>query len=189
MNNFLRDANLYLVGMMGSGKTTVGRLLAERLGYRFFDTDEVIEQVVGQSISQIFATLGEAEFRQVESLVLAKLVEESPRRSIVATGGGMVLRRENWQYLRYGVVVWLDVPVAQIQARLVGDSSRPLLQNADLATKLQTLWEQRQALYAQADVRVTAVPDETPDQFAMRLLAQVQQAVTPDRSTNNGAIA
>lgn len=170
---------------MGSGKTTVGRLLAAQLGYRFFDTDAVIEQATGMSVSQIFADAGEAEFRQLESMVLTKLVAESPRHSIVATGGGIVLRRENWQYLRYGIVVWLDVPIAQIQARLVDDGSRPLLQTEDPVGKLQTLLEQRQALYAQADIHVRYENAETPAQVATRLLAQVQQAIVPDNAANN----
>lgn len=186
MTDLLKGVNLYLIGMMGSGKTTVGQLLAEQLGYRFFDTDAVIEQVAGRSISQIFAESGEAEFRQLESQVLSEL--SAYTRLAIATGGGIILRRENWSYLRHGIVVWLDVPLEQLQVRLQADTTRPLLQAPDLATKLQTLMGQRQALYAQADVRVEYAAGDTPEQVAMRAIEQLQQVVKPAiAEPSNGA--
>ncbi len=180
MGDWLKGVNLYLIGMMGAGKTTVGQLLADRLGYRFFDTDEVIERVAGQPISQIFAESGESAFRALESQVLAEL--SAYTRLAIATGGGIVLKRENWGYLRHGIVVWLDVPIEQLQARLEGDTARPLLQEADPAARLQTLLNQRQPLYAQADVRVIHQPGETPEQVAVRVLDQVRLAIRPERT-------
>lgn len=177
VSNWLKGVNLYLIGMMGAGKTTIGKLLAEQLEYRFFDTDSVVESVAGQPISQIFAEAGETAFRNLESQVLAELSAYS--RLAIATGGGIVLKRENWGYLRHGIVVWLDVPVAQLQARLEGDQSRPLLQGAELSDRLSTLLQERQALYSQADVRVTQQPDETPAQVAARVLAQIRQVIKP----------
>ena len=148
----LKKTNLYLVGMMGAGKTTIGRKLANRLGYRFIDTDDLIEQTAKQPINQIFAQSGEAEFRRLESEVLSQL--SAYTELVVATGGGIVTQSMNWSYLRHGVVVWLDVPIPVLMSRLSGDTSRPLLKEVDLETKLKTLLTERSNLYAQADVRI-----------------------------------
>jgi shikimate kinase len=177
VNDFLKGTNLYLIGMMGAGKTTVGQLLAAQLGYRFFDTDRVIEQVTGLPIRELFAQVGEAEFRVLESQVLAEL--SAYTRLTIATGGGVVLKRENWGYLRHGIVVWLDVPVEQLQVRLQTDNTRPLLQDTDLTVKLQALLEQRQPLYAQADVRISHHRGETPEQVTKRAIEQIKQALKP----------
>ncbi|MCU0566364.1 MAG: shikimate kinase [Oculatellaceae cyanobacterium Prado106] len=175
----LKGVNLYLVGMMGSGKSTTGKILAEHLGYRFLDTDAVIEQAAGQSIREIFATSGEDAFRELETQVLGQLA--AYQRLAVATGGGIVLQRQNWSYLRHGIVVWLDVPLAELGDRLQQDQTRPILQDTDMTQKLQTLMEQRQPLYAQADVRITVRPAETPDALALRILDEIQQVLKPER--------
>ncbi len=156
---------------MGSGKTTVGRLLAEQLGYRFIDTDAVIEQYTGQSISQLFAEYKEEAFRQLESKVLAEVCPNT--HLAIATGGGIVMRQENWSYLHHGLVVWLDVPVEEIHTRLAADNTRPLLQNVNLKETLRSLYQQRQPLYAQADLHITPSPEETPEQIAARVLAEI----------------
>lgn len=179
MSDFLKGTNLYLIGMMGAGKTTIGQHLAARLHYRFFDTDQIIERVTGLSIRDLFAQSGEAAFRTLESQVLAEL--SACTRSAIATGGGIVLKRENWGYLRHGIVVWLDVPIAQLQRRLQADQTRPLLQGTDPAVKLQMLLEQRQSLYAQADVCIRQHEDETPEQVTERAIAQIKQALKPDK--------
>lgn len=176
MSDFLEGVSVFLIGMMGAGKTTIGRLLAQRLGYRFLDTDAVIEQFTKQSVAQVFAEAGEAEFRSLETQVLAEL--STYVRTVTATGGGIVLKPENWSYLRHGLIVWLDVPVQQLQARLQGDTTRPLLQE-DPSAKLELLLNQRQNLYAQADVRVTYQENETPEQVVDRTLTLMQQRIRP----------
>lgn len=171
----LKGVNLYLIGMMGVGKTTIGRLLSQHLDYRFFDTDAVIEQAAAQPIKQIFAESGEEAFRQLETQVLAQL---SPyTRLVIATGGGIVLKRENWSYLRHGIVVWLDAPIEHLHQRLQNDTSRPILQdqNISLKEKLQTLSDQRRALYAQADLQITAMNDESAIQLAERVMDAIAQ--------------
>jgi shikimate kinase len=166
--------------MMGSGKTTVGQLLAKSLEYQFFDTDKVIEQVTGQEIKAIFEGIGEAEFRQLESRVLAEL--SAYTRKAIATGGGIVLQRQNWSYLQQGLVVWLDVPVEILFSRLADDKTRPLLQESDPASKLQSLLEQRQPLYAQADLKITVTAEETPEQLAERVMAAIPSVLKPGQN-------
>jgi shikimate kinase len=174
----LKQINLYLIGMMGAGKSTVGEALAARLGYRFLDTDTTIEQLMGQSIPQIFATLGESAFRDIESQVLAEVA--AYRRMAIATGGGIVLRQQNWSYLHHGIVIWLDVPVEVLYARLQGNTTRPLLQDANPQQRLRDLLGDRQRLYAQADIRVQVSADETPDQLVDRILEAIASTIKPD---------
>ncbi|MGB3309324.1 MAG: shikimate kinase [Nodosilinea sp.] len=171
----LNGINLYLIGMMGAGKSSTGAALAQTLGYQFFDTDAVIETAAGQPIAEIFATQGEATFRQLETNVLAEL--SAYRRLVIATGGGIVTQQLNWSYLHHGVVVWLDAPPAVLQARLAGDTDRPLLQGQDWQTKLTTLLAERQPLYAQADVRLTVGAEDNVEAIASRTLALIDQRI------------
>ena len=156
----LGGRSLYLVGMMGSGKTSTGRPLAEQLGYGFVDADAVIEQAAGCSIPEIFERDGEAGFRALESQVLNAI---SQRHSlVVATGGGVVTQQENWGLLHSGIVIWLDVVPEQLMQRLKADSTvRPLLQTDDPDAALNALLNQRRPLYAEADLTVV-INQETP---------------------------
>ena len=164
----LSGRSLYLVGMMGSGKTSTGRPLAERMGYGFVDADAVIEQAAGCSIPEIFERDGEAGFRSLESQVLNAI---SQRHSlVVATGGGVVTQPENWGVLHSGIVIWLDVVPDQLMQRLKADSTvRPLLQTADPEADLKALLNKRKPLYAEADLTVV-INDETPDAVADGIL-------------------
>ncbi|OUC12254.1 MAG: shikimate kinase [Alkalinema sp. CACIAM 70d] len=175
----LQGTNLYLIGMMGSGKSTVGKILADRLGYQFFDSDTVIEQVAQQPVSQIFAESGEAVFRELETRVLAEIAGHG--RKLVATGGGIVLKPENWGYLRHGVIIWLDASIEILQARLAADTTRPLLQGTDLETKLRSLYHDRQALYAQADLRIMLGETDTPEEICDRILLALAKACQEKR--------
>jgi shikimate kinase len=149
----LEGLNLYLVGMMGAGKSAVGRPLAEALGYRFVDADSAIEAVAGRPIPQIFAEQGEAGFRELETAVVGQIA--TWHSLVVATGGGVVSRPENWGHMRQGVVIWLDAPSELLLARLSADPTpRPLLQSDDPEARLQALLEQRRPLYRQADLQI-----------------------------------
>ena len=164
----LGGRSLYLVGMMGSGKTSTGRPLAERLGYGFVDADAVIEQAAGCSIPEIFDRDGEAGFRSLESQVLSAI---SQRHSlVVATGGGVVTQPENWGLLHSGIVIWLDVVPDQLLQRLNADSTvRPLLQTADPEAAVNALLNERRPLYAEADLTVV-INEETPETVADGIL-------------------
>jgi len=177
MNDFLKGTSLYLIGMMGSGKTTVGQVLAQKLAYKFFDTDQVIEQVAGQPIHQIFARQGEREFRQLETQVLSEL--SAYKELVIATGGGIILEQMNWSYLRHGIIIWLNVSVDQLSDRLKEDSSRPLLQNTNRTQTLQTILNQRQHLYAQADIQLAIAPNDTPEAIAFKIMEAIQSNLKP----------
>ncbi|MGB5135959.1 MAG: shikimate kinase [Prochlorococcaceae cyanobacterium] len=164
----LQGLNLYLVGMMGAGKSAVGRPLADALGYRFVDADSVLEGAAGRSIAEIFASDGEAGFRQLETAVLGQI--SAWHSLVVATGGGVVTRPENWGHLRQGVVVWLDAPAELLLARLRQDpTERPLLHSSDPEARLQALLSQRLPLYEQADLRIRQSRDR-PHQVAGQVL-------------------
>ena len=178
----LSGRSIYLIGMMGSGKTSTGRPLAKRLGYGFVDTDAVIEQVAGCTIPEIFKRDGEEGFRLIESQVLNAI---SQRHSlVVATGGGVVTKPENWGQLHSGIVVWLDVDQAKLIERLRNDSTqRPLLQQPDPEAALENLLQQRRPLYGEADLTVV-INDETPDDVAdgiLQLLPTLIQDPTQQR--------
>ena len=160
----LGGRSLYLIGMMGSGKTSTGRPLAERLGYGFVDADAVIEQAAGCSIAEMFQRDGEPEFRALEKQVLNSI---SQRHSlVVATGGGVVTQKENWGLLHSGIVIWLDVVQEQLLKRLQADRTvRPLLQTADPEAALNDLLAERKGLYAEADLTVV-IDDEPPEAVA-----------------------
>lgn len=135
--------------MPGSGKTTVGRQLARRLGLPFFDSDHAIEERLGCSIREYFAREGEAAFRELEQKVLAELAQGP--HAVIATGGGAVLREANRECLRAaGPVVYLRSSPEELHRRLRHDTTRPLLQVADPLAKLRELYDQRDPLYRQA---------------------------------------
>lgn len=140
-----RDA-LFLVGLMGAGKTTVGRVLARQLGWSFVDSDQEIVARTGVSVATIFEIEGEAGFRRREAEVIAELVEH--RALVLGTGGGVVLDPANRARLAaHGWVVYLNVGPMRLYERMRHDRSRPLLQVADPLRRLNALYEQRTPLY------------------------------------------
>lgn len=134
------------VGLPGSGKSTVGRQLARRLGLRFLDSDQVIEQRIGCSIREFFEREGEAPFRDLEQLVIDELTQGEP--CVLSTGGGAVLRPANRQHLRErGQVIYLHSSPEEVFRRLRHDQNRPLLQVADPLARLRDLYSARDSLY------------------------------------------
>ena len=173
----LGGRNLYLIGMMGSGKSSTGRPLAQRLGYGFVDADGVVEALAGSPIPQIFETEGEPGFRALESQVLQAIGER--HSLVVATGGGVITQPENWGVLHQGIVIWLAPGREQLLARLLADpGARPLLQDQNPEEALDALLEARTPLYAEADLRIT-VGDETVNAVTDRILAAVPGILKP----------
>lgn len=149
-----RAGNVFLIGPMGAGKSTIGRALAELLGKEFQDSDHEIEARTGASIPLIFEIEGEAGFRKRESAVLDELTRRED--VVLATGGGAVLAEDNRRALRRrGIVVYLHAPIDTLLARTHRDSQRPLLQTADRRHTLEEMLRVREPLYRQtADVVV-----------------------------------
>lgn len=140
--------NIVLIGFMGSGKSTVGRELHQRLGYPLVDMDHVIEQRAGKSITAIFAEDGEETFRDMETMLLGELNAVDAPRRIISTGGGVVGREINRKLLRQlGYVVWLNAPVNVILERTGRNRDRPLLHAEDPLARVTALMEIRQPFY------------------------------------------
>lgn len=171
MKDQLKGINIFLIGMMGAGKTTVGRQLATQLGYGFVDTDAVIEQLADKTINDIFTLEGETAFRELEAQVLSEV--SAYTNLIIATGGGIVLRQLNWSYLHHGLVIWLDAPVEVLMERLQNDQTRPLLQTTEPAQALQTLLDRRRRLYAEADLCMPINATQTPEEIVSQIITKI----------------
>jgi shikimate kinase len=155
-----RTPGLYLVGFMGSGKSAVGRLLADELGWSFADIDEDIETAQGVSIAEIFDTRGEEEFRGIEREAMRKRVREVEcgKPMVLALGGGAFVDPANQRLLEErGVTVWLDCPFHRISARLDGQTHRPLARDPE---KFRQLFDDRQDVYSKAEHRIEADTDD-----------------------------
>jgi shikimate kinase len=155
-----RTPGLYLVGFMGSGKSAIGRLLADELGWSFADVDDDIEQAQGVSIAEIFDTRGEQEFRRLEREAIRKRVRdvEHGKPLVLALGGGAFVDPENRKLLEErGVTLWLDCSFPRICARLLGQTHRPLARHPD---KFRQLYHDRRDAYTQAEYRIEADTDD-----------------------------
>lgn len=155
-----RTPGLYLVGFMGSGKTTVGRALSDELGWPFTDIDSEIETGEGQAIAQIFQERGEAAFRDLEAEAIRSHVSriEAGHPCVIALGGGAFVQPRNWELIQNnGITVWLDCTIETVHKRLQDDTTRPLATDRE---RLKLLFDQRRPLYARADFRVEADCDD-----------------------------
>jgi len=164
-----RTPGIYLVGFMGSGKSTIGRRLADRLGWDFFDTDDEIEAAEKTSIAEIFEQRGETEFRCIETAILRQHVAwiEHGRPAVVALGGGVFAQSENRELLENnGLTVWLDCPFDIVARRVAQASHRPLARDPE---KFAALYQQRRAAYELADMHIPISGDD-PDDAIERIL-------------------
>jgi len=178
-----RTDNIFLVGPMGAGKSTIGRALASQLGMRFLDCDHEIEKKTGASIPLIFEIEGEAGFRRRETQVLEELTQETGL--ILATGGGAVLAEENRQLLTSrGTVVYLQAAIDVLVKRTAHDRNRPLLANVDRRANLTELMKVREPLYrAVADITVSSGgrPATAVARDIVKQLKDIQHNATADR--------
>jgi shikimate kinase len=166
--NFLDSSDcgsIFLVGFMGSGKTTVGRKLAKKLNFRFQDLDDLIEMRAGKTVSAIFADHGEAYFRELEREALREC--RSMKRTVVALGGGAFVSAINRETLEgIGPTVWLDCPLDVCLARLAGDRSRPLLASK---IDLGSLYAMRRAAYENASIVVQS-GGRPPEEITLEII-------------------
>src|SRR5579863_8023663 len=164
---------IVLIGMMGVGKSSIGRRLGARLGVPFVDADAEIEKAAGMSIADIFARHGEADFRSGEARVIARLLEGGPQ--VLATGGGAVMIADTRAAIKAkGVSIWLSADFDVLMRRILKrKNDRPMLQTADPAATLRQLLTEREPIYAQADITVQSreVPHDAIVAEIMRALA------------------
>ncbi len=163
-----------LIGMMGTGKTSLGKVLAGRLGWRFVDTDHQIEAQQGQTITEIFASQGETAFRAMEAQTIKETVQAGGQ-CIIATGGGCVENEDSLRLLSEGtILVWLQSSPEEIFARIQQDPARPLLQDADPLQRLTDLLVRRKPFYAKAAIHVYT-NDEKPLETLEFLLEKLSE--------------
>lgn len=165
-----------LVGLMGAGKSTVGRRLAEKLGRAFYDSDAEIEKAAGLSVSDIFALHGEADFRRGEKQVLKRLLDLPPH--VLATGGGAFIDAETRALMKEKAVsVWLNADLETLWRRVQKRDDRPLLKRADAKAHLSNLVTAREPFYAQADLHVQS--KDGPHNNTVTAILKALQTWTP----------
>lgn len=174
----LQNRHIVLVGLMGAGKTSVGKRLAQRLGLPFVDSDHAIEESARMSIPEIFAERGEAEFRAGERKVIARLLGE--KQQVIATGGGAYMDPETRERVReQAISLWLNADLPVLMRRVQRRQNRPLLQSADPEATMRDLMDRRYPVYAEADAQILSqeVPHEIMVQAAIEaLLAHFDRA-------------
>ncbi|GAB6108859.1 shikimate kinase [Fusibacter bizertensis] len=163
--------NIILVGMMGSGKSTIGKLVADKLNYKLIDMDQMIEQMQGMAISQIFDLHGEAKFRALETDLLNKL--SGIDNAVISTGGGIVLNPVNTMLLKnMGTIFYLEGTLEQLMRNLEGETDhRPVLKSNSLETVLRV----RSGLYTATAHHIIAINNQTKEMIAERIIAVFQQ--------------
>jgi shikimate kinase len=167
-----RKKNIILIGFMGSGKTSVGKVLAGHLSYRFCDTDEMLERKAGDTINHIFAIRGEEYFRLMETELLKEMLPDIDR-TVISTGGGLPLREQNAELLKkIGYVVFLKASKETTVQRLRGDRTRPLLQGGELEQKVEKLLDLRTPLYERAAHKIIITDNSTIEDIAVRVMEE-----------------
>lgn len=166
-------SNYFLIGPMGSGKSTVGRLLAKKLGYPFFDTDSEVEARVNTSIANLFKYEGERRFREYETMVLSEVSQKAG--IVLATGGGIVLDSKNrWYLSTRGYVIYLQTSLALQHSRTQGDESRPLLLGEEREQLLSNLFLKRKSLYEGLADWIVSTDKCKPEEIAECIYNHIQ---------------
>lgn len=175
----LGSRSIVLVGMPGSGKSSIGRRLGQRLGLEFADADIEIERAANMTIPELFETKGEAEFRKGEQKVIARLLEAGPQ--VIATGGGAFMSADTRARVgERGISIWLKADIETLLKRVRRKSNRPLLQNADPEGTLRNLLAAREGAYAEADLTVTS--SEVPHEEVVEAIVNLLDTSLPKQS-------
>ena len=154
---------------MGAGKTTIGKLLAEKLNVNFEDLDEMITVEYGLSINEIFSKHGEATFRNAESNALT-----SSSGNVISCGGGIILDKKNREYINKGLSFFLNVNLAELEKRLKHQNSRPLLDSNNLKNTISSIWEKREKMYIQTANHVININSQPPIEIVQTILGYIK---------------
>ncbi|MDI1471713.1 MAG: shikimate kinase [Thermodesulfovibrio sp.] len=165
--------NIVLIGFMGTGKSSVGKILAKKLGLKFVDVDEIIEKTTGMKISEIFAKFGEPRFRDIETEVIKLITQNNGQ--VISTGGGVILREENFNRLKNkGVIFWLKASEDVIFERVKNCKNRPLLQTENPKERIKELLTKRTPFYEKADFYINT-EELTPEEVAEKIIEKYKR--------------
>ena len=171
----IKGRSIFLIGMMGCGKSQTGLQLAELLKYKYIDLDSLIEKLTKKSINQIFKDEGEDNFRELETNCLKETIKIPSL--VISTGGGIVTKTENWGILRQGIIAWIDLDKDIALERLKNEiEKRPLLQGKNLNDIYMSIFQSRKNLYSQADLRID-VKKENVEEVAMKIIYAINKAI------------
>ena len=172
----IKGRSIFLIGMMGCGKSKTGLKLAELLKYKYIDLDSLIENLAKKSINQIFNDEGEDKFRELETNCLKETIKIPSL--VISTGGGIVTKSENWGILRQGIIAWIDLDKDIAIERLKNEiEKRPLLQGKNLNDLYMSIFQSRENLYSQSDLRIE-LKKENVQEFAMQIIYAIHKEIT-----------
>jgi len=171
----IKGRNIFLIGMMGSGKSKTGLKLAELLSYKYIDLDSLIENLAKKSINQIFNDKGEDNFRELEAKCLKETIKIPSL--VISTGGGVVTNSEKWGILRQGIIAWIDIDKDIAIERLKNEiGNRPLLKGKNLNDLYMSIFQSRENLYSQAELRIQ-VKKENIEEVAMKIINAIHKEI------------
>ncbi len=174
-NKIIKGRSIFLIGMMASGKSQTGPVLAKFLRYKYIDLDKLIEKIVKKTIIEMFHEDGEETFRELETNCLKETIKIPSL--VISTGGGVIAKPENWGILRQGIIIWIDTKQEIALERLQNDiDNRPLLQGKDLKELYSRIFQSRKNLYSQADLRVE-VDNENVEEVAKKIIYQIHNKI------------
>ena len=174
-NKIIKGRSIFLIGMMASGKSQTGKILAELLRYKYIDLDKLIEKIEKKTINQMFHEDGEEAFRELETNCLKETIKIPSL--VISTGGGIITKAENWGILRQGIIIWIDTKQEIALERLQNDiENRPLLKGQDLSEIYSRIFQSRKNLYSQADLRVE-VDKENVKEVAKKIIYEIHKKI------------
>ena len=171
----IKGRSIFLIGMMGCGKSQTGPKLSQLLNYKYIDLDSLIEKLAKKTINQIFCDSGEEEFRELETNCLKETIKIPSL--VISTGGGIVLTPQNWGILRQGIIIWLDVDKNIVIKRLKDDiENRPLLQKGNLNNVYMNILKSRKNLYSKADIKIE-INNENVEEVSEKIIFALHKKI------------